>query len=108
MADGSFQICPKNCTAGLERAVNVSEDCRVPLKPAWPTLLGSYWEWVWGAVGTAQPGVGYMHRPSSFPLVQFAPEGGAPLCRNLEFPGRHVAKSLQLAQATLCEPNPYP
>ena len=27
MADGSFQICPKNCTAGLERAVNVSEEC---------------------------------------------------------------------------------
>jgi hypothetical protein len=89
----------------------VSEECRVSLKPTWPTLLGgTYWEWVWGAVGTAQPGVGYMHRPSSFPLVQFAPESGAPLCRNLEFPGRHVAKSLQLAQAAYASlpPNPNP
>jgi hypothetical protein len=33
MADGSFQICPKNCTAGLEHAVNVSAECRVPHTP---------------------------------------------------------------------------
>ena len=36
---------------------------------------------------------------ASFPLVQFAPAAGSPRCRNLEFPGRHVAKSLHLAQA---------
>ena len=71
----------------------------MPLRPRWPTLLGSYWEWVWGPVGTARPGVGYMHRPASFPLVQFAPAEGAPLCRNLEFPGRHVAKPLQLPRS---------
>eukprot|EP01051_Picozoa_sp_SAG22_P012497 SAG22_NODE_1305_length_4793_cov_3.652961_4_plen_85_part_00 len=41
-----------------------------------------------------------MHRPSSFPFIQFANASGAePLCRNIEFPGRHVAKSLHLAQA---------
>jgi len=40
-----------------------------------------------------------MHRPSSFPLVQFANSSGEPLCRNIEFPGRHVAKSVHLAQA---------
>ena len=54
---------------------------------------------MWGPVGTARPGVGYMHRPSSFPLVQFASRADEPLCRNIEWPGRHVAKSLQLAQA---------
>ena len=58
------------------------------------------WEWVWGPVGDAHPGVGYMHRPSSFPLVQFANDSGRePRCRNIEFPGRHVAKSIHLAQA---------
>ena len=32
--------------------------------------------------------------------VQFADSSGVePLCRNIEFPGRHVAKSLHLAQA---------
>ena len=61
--------------------------------------LGGYWEWVWGPVGDARPGVGYMHRPSSFPLVQFANETGETLCRNIEWPGRHVAKSIHLAQS---------
>jgi hypothetical protein len=106
-ADGSFEICPKNCTARLEHAVNVTSGYPTPKGGAclgappcsWPTILGSYWEWVWGPVGDAHPGVGYMHRPSSFPLVQFANSSGAALCRSIEFPGRHVAESLHLAQA---------
>ena len=42
--------------------------------------------------------VGYMHRPSSWGILQFAPPQGAPLCRNIEFPGRHLAMSLHIAQ----------
>jgi hypothetical protein len=126
MPDGTKQVCPKNCTADLEHAVNITEG-GADVKKTWyamamqnhrfalwyatgeqahvfammhdrPTVLGSYWEWVWGPVGDAHPGVGYMHRPSSFPLVQFANESGETLCRNIEWPGRHVAKSLHLAQ----------
>jgi len=93
-----------NCTAKAEHAVNVTHGYPTPPGGAslacWPTILGAYWEWVWGPVGDANPGVGYMHRPSSFPQIQFADDSGAePLCRNIEFPGRHVAKSLHLAQA---------
>ena len=104
MADGRSFVCPKNCTAELEHAVNVTDGAGGPGHPSpkttWPTILGSYWEWVWGPVGDAHPGVGYMHRPSSFPLVQFADASRKePLCRHIEFPGRHVAKSLHLAQA---------
>ena len=44
-----------------------------------------------------------MHRPSSFPIVQFANASATPAslepCRNIEHPGRHVAKSIHLAQA---------
>ena len=96
MPDGSTVICPKNCTADLEHAVNVTTSANHDdLATArgggyWPTILGSYWEWVWGPVGDANPGtifyptyvrslrvlllmylglffagVGYMHRPSS-------------------------------------------
>ena len=102
-ADGSYDICPMNCTAKAEHAVDVTDGYPTPPGGAslasWPTILGSYWEWVWGPVGDANPGVGYMHRPSSFPQIQFANASGAePLCRNIEFPGRHVAKSLHLAQ----------
>ncbi len=68
--DGSYQICPKNCTKSLEHAQNVTGAKGRDCKGTWPTILGSYWEWVWGPVGTANPGVGYMHRPSSFPMVQ--------------------------------------
>ena len=70
-------------------------------RASWPTFLGGgYWEWVWGAVGDAEPGKGYMHRPSSWPLLQFAPAGADPktLCGNIEFPARHVAKSIYMAQ----------
>ena len=74
MPDGSSEICPKNCTAELEHAVNVTGANGGECKGTWPTILGGYWEWVWGPVGDAHPGVGYMHRPSSFPLVQFANE----------------------------------
>ena len=31
-------------------------------------------------------------------MLQFAPPEGAPLCRNIEFPGRHLAMSLHIAQ----------
>jgi hypothetical protein len=55
-------------------------------------------EFVWQPVGIANPGVGYMHRPSSWGMLQFAPSHGAPLCRNIEFPGRHLAMSLHIAQ----------
>jgi len=107
-ADGSYDICPMNCTAEAEHAVNVTAGYPTPPGGAslagWPTLLGSYWEWVWGPVGDANPGVGYMHWPSSFPQIQFADASGAePLCRNIEFPGRHVAKSLHLAQTSFAK-----
>jgi len=111
-ADGTSDICPKNCTAKIETAVTVTENVACPPVPrgcGWPTILGGYWEWVWGPVGDADPGVGYMHRPSAFPLVQFANESGEALCRNIEWPGRHVAKSLHLAQLkywTLSYTNP--
>jgi hypothetical protein len=45
-----------------------------------------------------------MHRPSTFPLVQFSgvssPSATSSdlLCRNIEFPGRHVATSIYMAQ----------
>ena len=31
-------------------------------------------------------------------MLQFAPPEGAPICRNIEFPGRHLAMSLHIAQ----------
>eukprot|EP00729_Bicosta_minor_P014735 gene14735-3233_t len=77
-------------------------------KSSWPSLLGCYWEWVSGVVGTAVPGVGYMHRPATWPILEFTPpppklpggsssSGSAPIapepCRNIEYPGRHVALS---------------
>ena len=93
-ADGSVEYCPMNCTAALEHAVNVTHE--VDEAPSARRRL--YREFAWGIVGDAHPGVGYMHRPSSFPLVQFANSSGQALCRNIEFPGRHVAKSLHLAQ----------
>lgn len=89
MPDGRHRICPKNCTADLVHAVKSTPAEGPSISKSWPTLLGSYWEWVWGPVGDASPGVGYMHRPSSFPLLQFAREAGEPVCRNIEFPGRH-------------------
>ena len=100
-ADGTSDVCPKNCTAKIETAVNVTTHFspnRGCTHSECPTILGGYWEWVWGPVGDADPGVGYMHRPGAFPLVQFANESGEALCRNIEWPGRHVAKSLHLAQ----------
>jgi hypothetical protein len=42
-----------------------------------------------------------MHRPSSWPLLQFAAHGEDPddvLCGNIEFPARHVANSVYMAQ----------
>merc|ERR1711988_2098600 len=103
LPDGSTQVCPKNCSKILETAVNsTSHVVPAATRETWPTILGSYWEWVWGEVGDANPGVGYMHRPSSWPFLQFAPHGVRPeaaFCGNIEFPGRHVAKSLHLAQA---------
>jgi hypothetical protein len=93
--DGSYEICPFNCTAALEHAVNVTSGYAESASTHRRRL---YREYVWGAVGDANPGVGYMHRPSSWPLIQFANSSGEPLCRNIEFPGRHVAKSIHLAQ----------
>ena len=52
-ADGSIDVCPTNCTAKIEHAVNVSG------------TGGGYREYVWGPVGDAHPGVGYMHRYGS-------------------------------------------
>jgi len=99
-ADGTWEVCPFNCTAELatKDVVAVTRPTISEVKARWPTILGSYWEWVWGPVGKARPGVGYMHRPSQWPLVQFAPSGGAPSCRSIEFPARHVAFSLGRAQ----------
>ena len=95
-ADGSSEICPFNCTAALEHAVNVTSSEDESAASTHRRRL--YREYVWGAVGDAHPGVGYMHRPSSWPLIQFANSSGEALCRNIEFPGRHVAKSIHLAQ----------
>ena len=103
--DGTFEVCPFNCTASLSTKkivsiLPVSDSAAVAAQ--WPTILGGgggYWEWVWGAVGSAHPGVGYMHRPSQWPLVQFAPPRGAPQCRSIEWPARHVAFSVHLAMA---------
>jgi hypothetical protein len=104
MKDGTKEVCPKNCTQALEHAVNSTPGGGPLVKKQWPTILGSYWEWVYGPVGDALPGVGYMHRPSSFPLIQFSNDSSPShnsdklLCRNIEFPGRHVAKSIYMAQ----------
>jgi hypothetical protein len=108
MDDGSELVCPKNCTPALEHAANstpISGPSPPWVKSTWPTVLPhSYWEWVWGPVGDADPGIGYMHRPSTFPLVQFSgvssPSATSSdlLCRNIEFPGRHVATSIYMAQ----------
>jgi hypothetical protein len=105
MPDGSVRVCPKNCTRELETAINSTKHGgpdRAAVKSSWPTFLGGgYWEWVWGPVGDAEPGKGYMHRPSSWPLLQFAAHGQNPddvVCGNIEFPARHVAKSVYMAQ----------
>ena len=101
LPDGTQQICPLNCTKRLEQAIRVGGVNTSLAKQLWPTILGSYWEWVWGEVGDAPPGSGYMHNPSAWPLIQFAPYGVRPdaaRCRNIEFPARHVALSLHFAQ----------
>ena len=103
LRDGTSTVCPFNCTASLEHAINSTLATMAESKRTWPTVLwGGYWEWVWGPVGDANPGIGYMHRPSAFPMVQFAQSDkpdDVKVCRNIEHPGRHVAKSLHLAQA---------
>ena len=89
LPDGTTQACPPNCTQSLETAVNASD------------LDGmDYQEWVWGEVASDAPpnGGGYMHRPSTWPLVQFAARPSVAPCRNIEFPARHVAYSIHLAQ----------
>ena len=88
LPDGTTQACPPNCTQRLETAPNVSG------------LNGmDYKEWVWGEVASDAPAAsGYMHRPSTWPLVQFAPRPGVAPCRNIEFPARHVAYSIHVAQ----------
>lgn len=103
-SDGSCLVCPFSCSEALatKTLVSVAKANMTAVRERWPTLLGGgYWEWVWGPVGEARPGKGYMHRPSTWPLLQFAPAPPAvqPLCRNIEFPGRHVALSVHLAQA---------
>ena len=42
----------------------------------------------------------YMHRPTKWGFVQFAPPSDTPpeVCGNIEFPGRHVALQIHLAQ----------
>lgn len=96
--------CPFNCSQSLEEAApelsnpNKTE-CGI-VKAAWPTLLGvdpwsCYWEWVWQDLG----GQAYMHRPTSWGMVQFSDNGDQTICRNIEFPGRHVA--LQIFNANL-------
>jgi hypothetical protein len=106
MPDGSAVICPKNCTAALVHALNVTETCGGhDCKATWPTILGSYWEWVWGPVGDAHPGVGYMHRPSSFPMVQFANKSGEALCRewhSLNLPRMHLNVCHRMLYDTVC------
>ena len=67
----------------------------------WPTLLGTstfdcYWEWVWQDLG---PEIS-MHRPQSWAVLQFAGAKShtSQKCRNIEFPGRHIAKQVNAAQ----------
>jgi hypothetical protein len=41
----------------------------------------------------------YMHRPLFWATLQFAPSGGAKACRQIEWPGRYLARLLFAAQA---------
>ena len=61
--DGTWEVCPFNCTSSLAtktiRSIEKITDGKL-VKNRWPTILGGgngYWEWVWGSVGTAHPGV---------------------------------------------------
>ena len=143
-------MCPMNCTAALEHAVNVTSESlsarrrlvrtqaidqsTIVLSPLrWTacdastaSMFGASLEMhtlvlaTWSAILTSSSPhprliltsssphltqsspnphlILSQHRPSSWPLVQFANSSGEALCRNIEFPGRHVAKSLHLAQ----------
>eukprot|EP00658_Telonema_sp_P-2_P047685 TRINITY_DN36288_c0_g1_i2.p1 TRINITY_DN36288_c0_g1~~TRINITY_DN36288_c0_g1_i2.p1 ORF type:complete len:299 (-),score=39.37 TRINITY_DN36288_c0_g1_i2:174-1070(-) len=108
IAEGGREVlCPLNCSDGLERATPVlSNPSTLQCAAAaagWPTLLGSdtfygcYWEWVWQSLGSEA----YMHRPQLWGMLQFVDpttSSRGALCRNIEFPGRHVAESLFLAE----------
>jgi hypothetical protein len=72
-----------------------------------PTLLGDmpwscYWSWTWQQMGATR----YLHYPDMWGVVEFqfaegggeAARGGAAWCRDLEWPGRHVATTLFWAQ----------
>lgn len=97
-------ICPLNCTSDLAgySPVLTNPDavtCQ-QCQDAWPTLLGAnpswgcYWEFVWQNLGSDA----YMHRPTAWAMLQFANEPETAMCRNAEFPARHVVKQIHLAQ----------
>ena len=104
--------CPLGCSnslAGMTPSFEQlpPEECDL-VEAMWPTLLEDepydcYWEWVWQDLG---PEI-YMHRPQSWAVLQFvgAKSETTKLCRNIEFPGRHIAKQVNAAQAEFLELN---
>ena len=66
LPDGSWKVCPKNCTADLEHAVNTTPVHGGAVKDTWPTILGSYWQ----VPGHSRCGVGVLHRvTAAFPFL---------------------------------------
>lgn len=55
-----------------------------------------YWEWVWQNMQATR----YMHNPEMWGLLEFTTSvnNTAPLCRNVEWPARHVLSQLLRAQ----------
>ena len=117
--DGSYEWCPfNNCSVSLiQSAVNVSHgmpdaaDCAA-LQKNDPTMLGAdpsygcYWEWVLQNLG---PHNAYMHRPLSWMYLEFVKSaslsntntnttGISQICGNIEFPARHLLRSIHVAQ----------
>lgn len=98
-------VCPLNCSSDLAAAspvlFNPGPQTCARAQAAWPTLLGTdptygcYWEYVWQDLGADA----YMHRPTAWAMLQFADGPGvAAPCLNIEFPARHIAKQIHLAQ----------
>jgi len=104
--------CPLGCDPSLVSAFpHLSppsvDECTEVIE-RYPTLLGvrsysCYWEYVYQSLGSDA----YMHRPLRWAILQFAPpqqtaeEGSGPLdplCRMIEWPGRHLAANLLYAQ----------
>eukprot|EP00854_Cymbomonas_tetramitiformis_P005638 gene5638-6822_t len=95
-------VCPFNCTPELMYAAPslINQDSKkcAETKTYWPTLLGiyaysCYWEWVYQDLGSEA----YMHRPASWAMLQFSKNTKQADCKNIEHPGRYIAKQIHLA-----------